>query len=77
MAWGFLSTLLLAFAGFLGLMGGIVPLLWLPLATPVFALLYMQLELDSLRGFERFLAGYGVCLVAIIVCGVFLLSLAS
>ena len=74
MTWGFLSTSLLALGGFVGLLLGAWPLLWLPVVTPVFAYSYMRFRLQSSRGFGRFLAGYGMSLVTIEVIGIFLLA---
>jgi hypothetical protein len=68
--WGFLSTFLLGILGYLGLLLGAWPLLWLPLLSPVFAFFYVQSRFHSHKDFDRFLAGYGICLVLFILLGI-------
>lgn len=73
MLWGFLSTSLLGVVGFFSLLLGAWPLLWLPMLAPVFALAYMRLGLHNNAGFGRFLAGYAVSLVTIVILGVLII----
>lgn len=74
--WGFLATTLLGMLGYFCLLLGAWPLLWLPLLTPVFAYAYMRSRLHVVTDFDRFLAGYGICLMVLVVLGVvFLLTL--
>jgi hypothetical protein len=74
LVWGFLSTSTLAAVGYLGLLFGAWPLLWLPVLVPVFALPYAKLRLHTFKGFGRFLAGYGIGLVTIMVVGTLILA---
>jgi len=75
LVWGFVSTSLLAVVGYLGLLFGAWPLLWLPLLVPAFALPYARLRLHTFKGFGRFLAGYGIGLVTIMAVGTLILAM--
>ena len=75
LTWGFLATILLALAGFIGLLVGAWPLLWLPVLTPVFAFVFLKFSLKSYKGFWRFLAGYALGLVVAETAGIAILAL--
>ena len=71
--WGFLTTSFLGVLGWFGLLFGVWQLLWLPLVSPLVGMVYCITVVHSTRGLDRFLAGFAICLVAIIVIGTLLL----
>lgn len=73
--WGFLTTLFLGVVGYFALLisRNLWPLLWLPLLSPVLGIIYFIFSAHSTRGMNRFLAGFGICLVVIMAVGVLLI----
>ena len=72
--WGFLATLFLGIIGYFGLLvsRSLWPLLWLPLLSPLFGIIYLIFFVHNTSGLNRFLAGFGISLVAIMAVGILL-----
>ncbi len=68
--WGFVSTFLFGVFGLMAALLGAWPMLWLPLLSPLFAFFFMRTRFHNNVGFDRFLAGFGACLVVFIVLGI-------
>ncbi len=71
--WGFLTTSFLGVLGWFGLLFGFWQLLWLPLMSPLVGISYCITVAHSTKGMDRFLAGFAICLVAIIAIGTLLI----